>query len=171
MIFWRWTSGRFTLLEHGRFMLSFSLFMLLILTRCSCPSTSGMLTHDSTSGVSNYRQIIALFAESELWLSLCADWLRSIFYCYLLTLGKLTRWQKSQKRLTTKLENGFSIWIDHFPYCSWRTHFENTLVLERVRDSNISLSFAYVNATHFFLGLRISKKLRGKDIDKTFLIF
>ena len=31
--------------------------------------------------------------KSELWLSLCADWLRSIFYCYLLTFGKLTRWQ------------------------------------------------------------------------------
>ena len=67
--------------------------MLLIFTHCLPPSTSGMLTHDSTSGMSNYRQIIALFAESELWLSLCADWLRSIFYCYLLTFGKLTRWQ------------------------------------------------------------------------------
>ena len=41
-----------------------SLFMLLILTHCSRPSASGM---------SNYRQIIVLFAESELWLSLCAD--------------------------------------------------------------------------------------------------
>ena len=29
-----------------------------------------------------------------------------------------------------KIENGFSIWIDHFPCCSWRTNFENTLVLE-----------------------------------------
>ena len=56
-------------------------------------ATSGMLTHDSTSGVSNNRQIMVLFAKSELWLSLCADWLRSIFYCYLLTFGKLTRWQ------------------------------------------------------------------------------
>ena len=39
------------------------------------------------------RQIMVLFAKSELWLSLCADWLRGIFYCYLLTFGKLTRWQ------------------------------------------------------------------------------
>ena len=37
------------------------------------------------------------------------------------------------------------------------------------RDSNISLSFAYVNATHLSLGLRISKKLRGKDINETLL--
>ena len=35
-------------------MLSFSLFMLLTFTHCIPPSTSGMLTHDSTSGVSNY---------------------------------------------------------------------------------------------------------------------
>ena len=41
----------------------------------------------------DYRLIMVLFAKSELWLSLCADWLRSIFYCYLLTFGKLTRWQ------------------------------------------------------------------------------
>ena len=39
------------------------------------------------------------------------------------------------------------------------------------RDSNISLSFANVNATHLSLGLRISKKLRGKDINETLLFF
>ena len=39
------------------------------------------------------------------------------------------------------------------------------------RDSNISLSFADVNATHLSLGLRISKKLRGKDINETLLFF
>ena len=38
-------------------------------------------------------------------------------------------------------------------------------------DSNISLSFADVNATHLSLGLRISKKLRGKDINETLLFF
>ena len=67
--------------------------MLPIFTHCLPPSTSSMLTHNSTSGVSHNRQIIVLFAESELWLSLCADWLRSVFYCYLLTFGKLARWQ------------------------------------------------------------------------------
>ena len=39
------------------------------------------------------------------------------------------------------------------------------------RDSNISLSFADVNATHLSLGLRISKKLRGKDMNETLLFF
>ena len=39
------------------------------------------------------------------------------------------------------------------------------------RDSNISLSFADVDATHLSLGLRISKKLRGKDINETLLFF
>ena len=32
------------------------------------------------------------------------------------------------------------------------------------RDSNVFLSFADVNVTHLSLGLRITKKLRGKDI-------
>ena len=41
--------------------------------------------------IANYREIIVVFAESELWLTLCVDWLLSIFYCYLLTFGKLTR--------------------------------------------------------------------------------
>ena len=76
---------------NARFDIQYTI--LLIFTHCVPPSTSGMLTHDSTSGVSNYRQIIAMFAESELWLSLSADWLRSIYYCYLLTFGKLTWWQ------------------------------------------------------------------------------
>ena len=88
---------QFTLLHfryvNARFDIQYT--MLLIFTHCFPPSTSGMLTHDSTSGVSNYRQIMVLFVKSELWLSLCADWLRSIFYCYLLTFGKLTRWQQS----------------------------------------------------------------------------
>ena len=35
------------------------------------------------------------------------------------------------------------------------------------RDSNISLSFANINAMHFFLGLRIFKTKRGKDINET----
>ena len=47
--------------------------MLLIFTHCFPPSTSSMLTYDSTSGVSNYRQNMVLFAKSELWSSLCAD--------------------------------------------------------------------------------------------------
>ena len=46
MLFWQWKSGRYTLLERGRFMLSFSLFMLLIFTHWLPPSNSGMLTHD-----------------------------------------------------------------------------------------------------------------------------
>ena len=41
--------------------------------------------------IANYREMIVVFAESELWLTLCVDWLLSIFYCYLLTFGKLTR--------------------------------------------------------------------------------
>ena len=39
------------------------------------------------------------------------------------------------------------------------------------RDSNVVLSFADVNATHLSLGLRITKKLRGKDINGTLLFF
>ena len=39
------------------------------------------------------------------------------------------------------------------------------------RDSNISLSFANVNATHLSLGLRISKKLRGKDMNEAMVFF
>ena len=39
------------------------------------------------------------------------------------------------------------------------------------RDSNISLSFANVNATHLSLGLSISKKLRGKDMNEALLFF
>ena len=35
------------------------------------------------------------------------------------------------------------------------------------RDSNISLSFANINAMHFFLGLRIFKTKLGKDINET----
>ena len=35
------------------------------------------------------------------------------------------------------------------------------------RDSNISLSFANINAMHFFLGLRVFKTKRGKDINET----
>ena len=39
------------------------------------------------------------------------------------------------------------------------------------RDSDISLSFTHVNVTHLSLGLLISKKLRGKDINETLLFF
>ena len=35
------------------------------------------------------------------------------------------------------------------------------------RDSNISLSFANINAMHFFQGLCIFKTKRGKDINET----
>ena len=42
----------------------------------------------------------------------------------------LTR--SSHKNVSLNKSKMVSIWIAHLPYCSWRTHFENTLVLERV---------------------------------------
>ena len=37
--------------------------------------------------IGNYRHIIVRFADSELWLTWCDDWLRSIFYCYSLSIN------------------------------------------------------------------------------------
>ena len=51
------------------------------------------------------------------------------------------------------------------------TSFGKSGSMKFSRDSNISLSFANVNATHLSLGLRISKKLRGKDMNEALLFF
>ena len=52
-------------------------------------SSSANTGHPNISfALANYRQCIVLFAESELWYSSFADWLRSVFYCYILIFGK-----------------------------------------------------------------------------------
>ena len=105
--------------------------MLLIFTYCFPPSTSGMLTHDSTSGVSNYRPNMVLSAKSELWSSLCADWLRSIFHCYLLVFGKLTLiTRSSHKNVSIKNRKWFFHLDRSFSLLLLKNNFENTLVLE-----------------------------------------
>ena len=63
--------------------------------------------------LANYLQFIVLFAESELWFSSYADWLRSVFYCYILIFGKtntmaivITRHAQKTKTTSSKMYHG-----------------------------------------------------------------
>ena len=55
--------------------------------------------------LANYRQIIVLFAQSGLWHSLCEDWLRSVFYCYILIFGKTHTISKTMAIVTTHMRS------------------------------------------------------------------